>query len=100
MNVERTIEFILGQQAKMVAHQQKTDRRVDAIAKLLQTGMKMLVEIQKAQKEAEFKINALIDAQTALAEAQKRTEDRLARSDEKFEKLLAALLRKRADGRR
>ena len=101
MNVEKTIKFILARQAKIVAHQYKTDRRVDAIAKLLRTGMKkMLVEVQKAQKEAEFRMNALIDAHTALAEAQKRTAERLARSDEKFEKLMAALLRKRTAGRR
>lgn len=85
MNVQKTVEFILAQQAKIVEQQYKTDRRVDAIAKLLQAGMKMLVQVQKAQ--------------AGLAEAQKRTEERLARSDEKFEKLMAALLRKRTDGR-
>lgn len=92
MNIERTVQFILAQQAKIVEQQYKTDRRVDAIAKLLQTGMKMLVRVEQAQ-------TALAEAQRRNEERLARTEERLARSDEKFEKLMAALLRKRTDGR-
>ena len=127
MDVQKTMNFILEQQAGIVALQAKTDRKIDAIAKLARFGMKMLVKmeeaqgkIQEVQKEGDYKLNTLIDAQQrtdeklkALIEAQKRTDERLARTDErlaltderlartdeKFERLLRALLRQRANGR-
>ena len=100
MDIQKTMAFILEQQAKMAVEAQRTDRRVDSIAKLVHLGMKTLVE-------TDLKLNALIDAQIrtdekmkALIEAQKRTDGKLARTDAKFERLMAALLRKRSNGRR
>ncbi|MGH9657152.1 MAG: hypothetical protein ACRD96_01340 [Bryobacteraceae bacterium] len=58
MDVERTIEFILDQQAKSAAWQAKseacqarTDRRIEAITKLIHAGMKMIAKNQQEIKE-------------------------------------------------
>ncbi|HTA71325.1 MAG TPA: hypothetical protein VK776_23725 [Bryobacteraceae bacterium] len=87
MDVERTIEFILQQQAKSEArHAQaeakqaqaeaKAERQMAAIRKLIQTGMRMIVkneelvkvtqaelrELAAVQKVTETKLQGLIDA--------------------------------------
>jgi chromosome segregation ATPase len=105
VDVERTINFILESQAKAEIRQEKyeirqekyeirqakaearvdavekrLDKRMDAIAKLLQQGMRMLVT-HKA--ETDRKINALVDAQM-------RSEARLERLDTKMEELAEA----------
>ena len=95
MDVQRTMDFILEQQAatsatlveiaarqgemaawqremtawqrEIAAWQAKTDRRLNAISKLLQTGMKMLVKTDE-------KLNELAAAHKELAAAQKQTE--------------------------
>ncbi len=68
VDVERTIEFILQTQAK-------TEVRVDAIAKLMQQGVRMLV---KADAKL-TKLSERTDRKFAeLAEAQKRTNASLA----------------------
>ena len=85
MDVERTMSFILKQQARTAERQDRTDRKLESIVKLVRTGMKMLVRIGEAQQQ--------------LFEAQRRTDERLARSDARFERLMAALLRKGTDGR-
>jgi len=103
MDAERTIQFILEQQAQTtvrmdqiterldeitaVQKQQaergaKTDRRIDAIAKLIQTGMKLLV---KYEKECE--------------ERDKEARERDRKSNERIDKLVAALLRGGRNGR-
>ena len=88
MDVEKTMQFILDTQARTEAilqsvserqdraeaRQERTevrvdkmearlDRRMNAIVKVLHAGMKMGVEIRRAQKEGEYKLNALIHAQ-------------------------------------
>ena len=87
MDVERTIEFILQQQAKAEARQAqaearqaqaeaKAERQMAAIRKLIQTGMRMIVkneelvkatqaelrELTAAQRVTETKLQGLIDA--------------------------------------
>jgi hypothetical protein len=106
LDVERTINFILESQARAEIRQAKADerqakanerqakaetrvdavekrldKRMDAIAKLIQQGMRLLVT-QKA--ETDRKINALVDAQMRtearmeeLAAAQKDTQKTL-----------------------
>ena len=90
MDVEKTIEFILEQQAQSAVFQTKTEKRFDAISKLLQNGMQMLVDYQR---ETNTKINLLIDGQVRheesirqlregmdqLREAQQKTDDRFSR---------------------
>jgi septal ring factor EnvC (AmiA/AmiB activator) len=75
MNVEKTMEFILQQQAKaelqmaaMREHHAKTDRQIAAIQKLITTGMKMIVrqgdsirQLADAQRVTETKLQGLID---------------------------------------
>lgn len=71
MDIERTIEFILRSQAKaeapVNATEKRLDRRLDAITKLLQQGMRMLVRTDTNLAE-------LAEAQKRLAEAQKATD--------------------------
>ena len=83
MDVERTIQFILRQQAnaevqmaamreqqvKIERSQAKAEVQMAAIRKLIQTGMRMIVrneelvkELAKAQKVTEIKLQGLIDA--------------------------------------
>jgi len=105
MNVEKTMEFILQSQAraeirtekaearlekvearleKSEARMDKFDKRLNSITKLVQTGMKMLVRIEKAQKEQgkrlellTIKVDKLADTVEELADAQKVTEKKL-----------------------
>jgi hypothetical protein len=83
---ERKMEFILdtlasvsaknGETAallsKLTARQDKADRQIEAIRKLVVTGMKMMVQIQASQKE-------LAKQQGELTKQQARTEDKLQR---------------------
>ncbi|MBM3812809.1 MAG: hypothetical protein FJW20_14375 [Acidimicrobiia bacterium] len=91
MDVQRTMEFILEQQARTAAHlegvaaeqkalateqkglateqkklasqQAKTEKRVDSLAKIVQTGMKMMLAREKRVDE---RIQALVDSQLRL----------------------------------
>ncbi|MBM3810656.1 MAG: hypothetical protein FJW20_03360 [Acidimicrobiia bacterium] len=98
MDVERTMDFILQTQAKteailqemaaeqkglaaeqkglaaeqkkLAAQQAKTERQVNALAKLVQTGMKMLVQMEKRstarEKRTDERIQALVDSQLRM----------------------------------
>ena len=91
MNVEKTIGFILRQQAKTEAWQAKTEGQMAAIRKLIQAGMRMLVkqgerisELAAAQKETATELRSLAAAQKEtnaelqrLAAAQRVTESKL-----------------------
>ncbi|MBI3694473.1 MAG: hypothetical protein HY238_06500 [Acidobacteria bacterium] len=85
MDVEKAIHFLLEQQAQINAQQDETARGLNSLRKLVLVGMKMLVKT-----DAQLK---------ALVQAQKRTEARLDRTDARFERLMAALLQKRTNGR-
>jgi len=81
MDVERTIEFILQQQARSEVRQAqaeakqaqaeaRAERQMTAIRKLIQTGMRMIVrneglikEVAAAQKATEAELRALAAAQ-------------------------------------
>ncbi len=96
MDIERTIQFILESQAKaeirmdrwearmersdariersdarVAALEKRLDRRMDAITRLLQQGMRILVknqseiaELRKAQRRTDTKLAELAEAQT------------------------------------
>jgi hypothetical protein len=102
MNIERAIEHILHLQAQAEVRMQRADVRMDraearmdraearmdrmdrqlvGIQKIIRTGMKLIVRIEKSQKESDEKLNALI-------EAQQRSEQREERLDAKLEKLM------------
>ena len=98
MNVEKTIEFILQQQARTEQWQAKTEGQLAAIRKLVQTGMKMLVQ----QGE---QIKQLTAAQKELAGAQKETAAELAAlarsqrvTETKLQSLIDSLRRGRNGG--
>jgi hypothetical protein len=81
MDVERTIEFILQQQAKAEARatlaDAKAERQMTAIRKLIQTGMRMIVKNEELIKATQAELRELAGAQKDLAAAQKITETKL-----------------------
>ncbi len=80
MDIEGTMEFILKSQARaevrmekadarVAAMEKRRDRRMDAITKLLQQGMRMLAktnatlaELAEAQRETEQTLKAFINS--------------------------------------
>lgn len=92
MDVERAIEHILEIQARAEARMDRaearmdrTDRQIKAIQKLIQTGMRVIVQIGNAQKKTDQKL-------AELAEAQLKT-------DRKLDRLIEALNRRSPNGR-
>ena len=43
------------------------DKKLDVTRRLVQQGMKIVIDLGKSKKELDFKLNALIDAQSRLA---------------------------------
>jgi chromosome segregation ATPase len=98
MDVERTIEYILQMQAKSEARMAKYDERMDkfdkrleGMRKLVETGMRMLVKIEKSQDELTVKLTVLTDRVDALTEAQRK-------SDRKFERFMDSWTKQRTNG--
>jgi hypothetical protein len=96
MNVERAIEHILDLQARAEvrmdraeARMDRTDRQIRGIQKFIQTGMKLLVQTQKAGKEADARLDAKLKE---LADAQLKT-------DRKFDKLIDLWTKRPPNGR-
>jgi len=54
---------LAAEMKKLTAQQAKTEKRVDALAKIVQTGMKMLVE---RERRVDQRIQALIDSQLRM----------------------------------
>src|ERR1700729_2645324 len=91
MDVEKTVEFILQQQARaegqMAAirqQQAKAEGQMAAIRKLIQTGMRMIVKqgehinrLAVTQEEMATAQRELATAQKELAKSQKVTETKL-----------------------
>jgi len=88
MDVERTIEFILQQQAKAEVRaalaEAKAERQMAAIRKLIQTGMRMIVKNEELIKATAAEVREVAAAQRAteaelrsLAAAQKTTQIKL-----------------------
>jgi len=86
MDARKTMEFILEQQAVMTARQAEFDerllklnKRIDAMGKLVQTGMKILVTTDE-------KLNALVDAQMRAEARMAKHDERMAKHDERMAK--------------
>ena len=87
MDVERTMEFILQMQAKSEVQGAKFEKRLDATRKLVETGMKLLVKIQKDQRDSRKDFDhRLIESKkdfdhrlNELLDAQKKTDQKLDR---------------------
>ena len=91
MDVERTIQFILDCQAKAEVRMDRAEARMDradarmdrfekqleATRKLVHTGMKMLVQIDKRIDKLTDTVGALAGRVEELAQAQKVTEKTL-----------------------
>ena len=79
MNVEKTIEFILQQQARtevvlarITERQDRAEKSMNGIRGILKTGMRMLVRLESNVNRLEGKIEQ-------LSEAQKQTDKNLDR---------------------
>jgi hypothetical protein len=72
MDQERTMRFILENLAAVTASQQKADVQIKGIQKLVLTGMKLIVRLEKGQLELQTELKA-------LAAAQKRTDQKFGR---------------------
>jgi hypothetical protein len=64
--MQRTMEFILNQQAQLVASQQKADERITQLEGLV---TRLAAVTVKGFEDTNAKINALIDAQMRTDEA-------------------------------
>jgi hypothetical protein len=97
MDIERTMEFILQSHAKSEARADKFDKRLDAIRKLVETGMRMLVKIEKTQLDSkndfDRRFKELVEAQKETAAAQKKT-------DQKLDRLIDSWTKRGTNGRR
>jgi len=51
MDVERTMEFILEQQARNAVEHEGFERGLKSLRVLVQVGMKMMVKLQEGQKQ-------------------------------------------------
>jgi uncharacterized protein (DUF3084 family) len=77
MNQERTMQFILENLAAVTASQQQAEVQIKGIRKLMLTGMKLIVRLEKGHRELQAEIKD-------LATQQKRT-------DQKIDRLLGSL---------
>jgi hypothetical protein len=97
VDVEQTIEFIPSTQAKSEARADKFDKRLEAMRKLVETGMKMLVRIEKnhveLQKDFLESKNDFDRRFKELVEAQKKT-------DQKLDRLIDSWTKRGSNGRR
>jgi hypothetical protein len=100
MDVERTREFLLAQQARADARQEQADvrlaridRRVEAIAKLVQQGMKILAKSSEEQRELRAEVRL-------IAQAQKKADARMDRLESTVDRFITALREQRGNGRK
>jgi hypothetical protein len=95
MDIERTMQFILESQARaeiraekseirVNAMEKRLDKRMDAITKLIQQGMRMLVktdsklaELAESQKRTDKRLEELAAAQKATDRSLKKLIDSL-----------------------
>lgn len=86
MDVEKTMEFILDQQAHVMVLQAKADETVDRIGRRLDRAVKLAVREARNERNRRQEL----DAKVAAAEAdRKKAEEAL---DEKLSQLAAAQL--------
>ncbi|HJU55106.1 MAG TPA: hypothetical protein VJ715_11055 [Pyrinomonadaceae bacterium] len=85
---ERIIGFILEQQAQFSANIQKHDER---FAQLENVVNRLAAVTLEGFKDVNAKIDALVDSQINLTEAQARTEANQARTDEALRNLIAVV---------
>ena len=110
VDVERTIEALSQRQLKAEARadamEKRLDRRMDAITKLVQQGMRMLVGWGEAQKETDRRLKDLAQAQKEtdrrlkrFADATERSLKELAEAQKATDRTLRAFINSLRDGR-
>jgi hypothetical protein len=106
VNVEKTIEFILDQQAKAEVRAAKAEAQMAAIRTIVKAGMKLLAAMQQehrrfdekmtqlaaAQRESEEEIKQLAAAQRESKEEIKQLAAAQRESEEKIKQVAAAQL--------
>jgi hypothetical protein len=109
MDIEKTMEFILQSQARTEANLERfeanharferdharamqrmdrTDKQIEGIKKLIMTGMKLIVRLEKRDDEIQLKIDAFVDSQMRAEERMKKHEEWLRKHDERFERFM------------
>ena len=113
MNVERTIEFLLQQQARTEAHeartdelfrqvlarQDKTDRRLDGMTKAVRMGFKMLVKLTEMHRQTSRRVDRIENRVDRIDTRVDRIDTRVDRIDRNVGRLVQAFLRGGGNGR-
>jgi len=81
MNIERTMEFILKQQAKFESNFAKAEKRLDrlerVVGQLASASLRFRNEIRRSQIEADRQLKALRELSHGTAEKLDETADKL-----------------------
>jgi len=91
MNIERRMDFIVENLAALTFSQQRTDRQILALQKLVKTGMQMLVNLNQKTAQLAVAQRELAMAQREMAVTQKELAAAQLRTDEKFERWLDSI---------
>src|SRR5437667_80630 len=118
MDIEKTLQAIMESHRRAAERADRADERADradarmdtfdkqlrATAKLVRAGILLVQNDRKAQKavDAQFnvRLNALIQSHSLAEERSRKIEEQMRRTDEKFERWLDELRRKRTNGHR
>ena len=89
---QRTMDFIVEQQAKLSVNQQKSDERTSRLERIVKlmisAGRRTRRQIREMDVRFEQRFARLTDALTTLAEAQTRTEASIAHTDRRLDALI------------
>jgi len=89
---QRTMDFIVEQQAKLSVNQQKGDERISRLERIVKlminAGRRTRRQIREMDERFEQRFAKLMEALTALAEAQTRTEASIAHTDRRLDALI------------
>lgn len=91
--IERTMQFILEQQAQFAANFQKMEearQRDTSRITQMEESFRLLVQLAQSHDE---RLVSLAENQIALTEAQRRTNEQLAETDEKLNSLITIVER-------
>ena len=84
---QRTMDFILNQQAQFAANQQRSDARIDRLERVMKLALRAGL---RERKETREKINALIASQIRTDESLVHTNESLARTNEALARMADA----------
>ena len=106
--MEQTINFILKSQAKAEIRAERTDKRIDALARIVRQGMRMLVQLTQAQKRTDRRLDELAVETAKLAKSQKemqqaqkemqQSQKEMQQSQKEMQQALSTYLRIRSNG--